>query len=175
MVWWISRQYRDNRMTTEDVRIALEERVASGEPFEEPPQPTEEDPSPAPAQAHIPISPPTSRLIVFGSAEFVDDLVFSVSSQLSRDRYVNSLKLAQNAVAWSTEDLDLLDIRARGTFSRVLAPLSREQQSFWETLNYGLALASLIALGYVWSARRTREEPLELIPAASAKPLSDEL
>lgn len=42
VIWWISRQYRDNRMTTEDVRVALEERVARGESFEEPPPPVDE-------------------------------------------------------------------------------------------------------------------------------------
>ena len=47
--WWISRQYRDNRLTTNDVRAALTEKVASQEPFEEPPRPEDEN-----SQALIP-------------------------------------------------------------------------------------------------------------------------
>jgi DNA-binding transcriptional MerR regulator len=42
VIWWISKQYRDNRMTTDDVRAALVEKVANGEPFEEPPPPEDE-------------------------------------------------------------------------------------------------------------------------------------
>lgn len=42
VIWWISKQYHDNRMTTEDVLAALKEKVASKEPFEEPPRPEDE-------------------------------------------------------------------------------------------------------------------------------------
>ena len=42
VIWWISKQYRDNRLTTEDVRAALKEKVTNGEPFEEPPRPEDE-------------------------------------------------------------------------------------------------------------------------------------
>ena len=123
---------------------------------------------PQPTLALVPstieVSPETARLVVFGSAEFVDDVVLGISSTLSRDRYVNSLKLMQNTVAWSTEDLDLLGISARGTYTRVLRPLNEGQQSFWEGLNYIVALLALIALGFMWTIRRRNEEPMELIP-----------
>ena len=42
VIWWISRQYQDNRLSTDDIRVALAERVESGEPFEEPPRPEDE-------------------------------------------------------------------------------------------------------------------------------------
>ncbi len=70
----------------------------------------------------------------------------------------------QNAVAWSTEDLDLLNIRSRGTYARVLAPMTDNQQSFWEGANYAVALVALIAIGIVWNARRRNEQPMELLP-----------
>ncbi|MCX7681703.1 MAG: Gldg family protein [Anaerolineae bacterium] len=108
-------------------------------------------------------SPETARLIVIGSAEFVDDIVFEISSTLVRDRYLNSLKLMQNAVAWSTEDLELLDIRARGTYARVLKPLSEEERSFWEGANYVAALLAVVAIGVVWNTRRKNEQPMELV------------
>jgi ABC-2 type transport system permease protein len=109
-------------------------------------------------------SPETSRLIVIGSAEFMDDVVFDLSSSLTRDRYLNSLQFVQNCVAWSTEDLDLLNIRSRGTQSRVLAPLSEREQSFWEGGNYAVALLALVVIGIVWNSRRRNEEPMELLP-----------
>ena len=123
-------------------------------------------PTPAPEVAGgvIKESPDTARLIVIGSAEFVDDVVFDLSSRLTRDRYLNSLKLMQNSVAWATEDLDLLNIRARGTYARVLNPMTDREQSFWEGANYVAALLSLVVIGVVWNARRRNEQPMELIP-----------
>jgi len=117
-----------------------------------------------PTPALIETSPETARLVVIGSAEFVDDAVLELASALSSSRDVNpALKLMQNAVAWSTEDLDLLAIRARGTQSRVLAPLSEGAQRFWEVLNYVLALLALVVIGVVWSLRRRSEQPMELV------------
>ena len=107
-------------------------------------------------------SPETSRLIVIGSAEFVDDFVFEVSSRLTRDRYLNSLRLMQNGVAWAVEDLDLLTIRSRGTYARVLKPLTEGDRAFWEGANYAVALAALIAIGIYWNVRRKNEQPMEL-------------
>jgi ABC-2 type transport system permease protein len=118
-------------------------------------------------QEHIPgtieASPESARLIVIGSAEFVDDVVFSISSNLMGDRYLNSLKLVQNSVAWATEDLDLLNIRARGTYARVLEPMRENEQSFWEGANYVVALVALVFIGTVWNARRKNEEPIQLV------------
>jgi ABC-2 type transport system permease protein len=121
-----------------------------------------------PIPATIEVSPETSRLVVFGSAEFLDDIVFQISSQLAPERYLSSLKLIQNAVAWCTEDLDLLDIRARGTYARVLSPLTESQQSLWEGANYAVALAGLSAIGVAGNTRRRRQRPFELVPLESA-------
>jgi len=121
----------------------------------------------------IDVSPETARLIVIGSAEFVDDIVFDISSSLTQDRYLNSLNLVQNSVAWSTEDMDLLGIRARGTYARVLYPMSERGQSFWEGANYVIALLALVVIGIVWNARRRNEQPIELLsPEAIGCPLS---
>ena len=108
-------------------------------------------------------SPANARLVVIGSAEFVDDIVFELSSSLTQDRYLNSLKLMQNAVAWSTEDTDLLEIRSRGTYARVLVPLTEREQSFWEGANYVLVLLGLTVLGIVWNTRRKNEQSMELV------------
>jgi ABC-2 type transport system permease protein len=109
-------------------------------------------------------SPETARLVVVGSADFLTDVIFQVSSSLGADRYLNSLQLVQNAVDWSAEDLDLLDIRARGTISHVLEPLTTGQERFWEGLNYGLALLALVGIGVVWRVWRRHEKPMALTP-----------
>jgi len=109
-------------------------------------------------------SPETARLVVVGSSEFLDDVVFNISSNLQPDRYRNSLLFMQNAVDWSVEDLDLLGIRARGSQTRVLQPLQESDQSFWEILNYIVALVALAAIGLIWNLRRRAEQPLP-IPA----------
>lgn len=115
-------------------------------------------------------SPDNARLVVIGSAEFLNDIILNLSDNLSRGRYVNSLQFAQNSIDWSVEDLDLLTIRSRGTSARLLNPLSENSQNFWENphfweiANYGLALLALVGLGVLWRIRRQNEQPIELIP-----------
>lgn len=106
----------------------------------------------------------SARLIVVGSSEFLDDLVFNISSGLGGDRYLNSLQFLQNAVDWAVEDLDLLGIRSRGAASRILPPLEESDQTFWEVLNYILALAALGVIALVWRLRRSNEQPFPLLP-----------
>jgi ABC-2 type transport system permease protein len=128
-------------------------------------QPSEAEaatPAPENVPGTIEASPETARLVVFGSAEFVDDTILQVSSQMSGDRYRNSLQVIQNAVSWSTEDLDLLDIRSRGTQARVLTTLTESDQTLWEGANYALALLALVAIGVLWATRRRNEQPMPL-------------
>jgi ABC-2 type transport system permease protein len=136
-------------------------------PLASQPVPTAEPNQPTPAPVAqlggtIESSPETSRLVVVGSSDFLTDAIFQVSSSLGTDRYLNSLQLVQNAVDWSAEDLDLLDIRARGTISRVLEPLTTGQERLWEGINYGLALLALVGIGIVWRVWRRREKPMAL-------------
>jgi len=111
----------------------------------------------------ISTSPPTARLVVISSAEFVDDVVLDLSRSLSADRYLNNLQLVQNAVDWLAEDEDLLTIRTGGTYTRLLDPMEPTQQSTWEIANYGVALAALVAIAAVWQVRRRSEQPMELV------------
>ncbi|GIK40691.1 MAG: hypothetical protein BroJett011_45240 [Chloroflexota bacterium] len=136
-------------------------------------QPAGTEPQPAPTAevntiGTIENSPDTARLVVIGSAEFLNDVVFQLSSNLTRDRYLNTLQFMQNTVDWSVEDLDLLGIRSRGTSARVLNPLTESQQSFWEGANYVLALLALVGLGAIWRWRRQNEQPMELVPQPAA-------
>lgn len=128
-------------------------------------QPASTGPDEQPATVGtIETSPDTARLVVIGSAEFLNDIVFDLSASLTRDRYLNSLQFMQNTVDWSVEDLDLLSIRSRGTSSRVLNPLTESQETFWEGVNYVLALLALAAIGVVWRMRQQNEQPMELVP-----------
>ena len=122
----------------------------------------------------IEASPDSARLVVIGSAEFIDDAILETSMQLSQDRYLNSLQFMQNAVDWSAEDADLLTIRSRGTYARLLEPLEKGQQSFWEVLNYAVVLASLLVIGGVWTLRRRSERPMELVEPDGAEPQSED-
>jgi ABC-2 type transport system permease protein len=112
-------------------------------------------------------SPETARLMVVGSAEFLNDAVFELSSNITRDRYLNSLQFVQNSVDWAVEDLDLLSIRSRGTSVRVLEPLEESDQVFWEGANYVVALLALITIAVIWQARKQNEEPMELLPRST--------
>jgi ABC-2 type transport system permease protein len=141
-----------------------EEGSEAGEGPEAQPTPTlpaEQEPT---SISTIEQSPLGARLVVFGSSTFVDDFVLQLSARLSRDRYLNNLLLMQNAVDWSVEDPDLLQIRARGSNVRVLAPLTENQQTLWEVGNYVLALLGLLAVYFLWRERKRRQVPIELIP-----------
>ena len=109
-------------------------------------------------------SPATSRMVIIGSLEFLDDVILELSASMGTERYLNNLALVQNAVAWSVEDLDLLDISARGTAARILIDLTEQQQSFWEVANYVLALVALVVVSGVSGFNRGNEQPLLLIP-----------
>jgi ABC-2 type transport system permease protein len=110
----------------------------------------------------IDASPESSRLVVVGSSEFLNDLVLDISRNISQDRYLYNLQLVQNAVDWTVEDEDLLSIRSRGTYARLLRDLDEQEQAFWEGVNYAVALLGLLALGVVWNVRQRSEEPIEL-------------
>jgi hypothetical protein len=109
-------------------------------------------------------SPADTRLLVFSSAEFLNDSVLELSARLVQERYRNNLQLMQNAVDWASEDLDLLSIRARGTYSRVLAPMSERSQTIVEVINYVVAIAALLGLYIIMYIRKQNEKPLNLLP-----------
>lgn len=109
-------------------------------------------------------SPPTSRLIVVGSGEFLNDNILQLSSSLSGERYLNTLQFVINSVDWFVEDAQLASIRSSGSSVRLLEPLTEAQQTQWEVINYVLALLSVIVIGVVWRLRKRTEQPMELLP-----------
>jgi len=110
----------------------------------------------------IPSSPESSRLVVVGSATFIEDSILGLSSQLAQEQYLNNLLFAQNIVDWSAEDLDLLELRSTGSAARLLPPMEREEQTSWEIGNYLLTIVLLLGV-YLWRRVYARsEQPLPL-------------
>ncbi len=104
-------------------------------------------------------SPLASRLVVLGCSEFINDTVIAMSRSMGEDRFLNGLEFLQNTIDWAVEDEDLLVIRSRGSHARLLKPMSRQEQSFWEWLNYAIALLALTLIGIYGLRRRQREKP----------------
>jgi ABC-2 type transport system permease protein len=108
-------------------------------------------------------SPASARLVVIGSTEFLDDFVLGMSRGLSPNRYLLNLQFLENTVDWAVEDAALLALRSRGTVARFLKPLEDGEQTLYEAVNYGVALAALIAIGIIWTLRRRTERPMSLV------------
>lgn len=129
-----------------------------------------------PVVSTVTLSPDSSRLVVMGSAEFLNDTIINISRTLGQDRFLNGLEFLENLIDWSVEDEDLLAIRSRGSHARILEPLTRAQQNFWEWMNYAAVIISLslVAVFSVWS--RKKEQPMALTrPARLPHVKGDEL
>ena len=98
-------------------------------------------------------SPESARLVVLASNDFLTDQILRTISSMSGGQYLGPLELVANAIDWSLEDSGLLGIRSHAHFNRTLAPLDKDQQLFWEYLNYGLALGGLLLVA-LWQRRR---------------------
>ena len=110
-------------------------------------------------RAMVEASPDDARLVVFGSGEFLNDTIMSLSASLHGDRYLNNLKLLQNAVDWAVDDLDLLGIRSEGVAARYLDPIDDEAKRAWEVINYAVIAFLLAVVGVLWWVRRRGERP----------------
>ena len=108
-----------------------------------------------------------SRLVVFGSAGFIDDFALQLSSRLTQDYVVNNLRLLQNAVDWSVEDTDLLAIRSRGSATRVLIPMDTNQQTFWEISIYVTEAILLFGLYAFWQIRKRKNKSISILSLQS--------
>ncbi|HEX7323787.1 MAG TPA: Gldg family protein [Rhodanobacteraceae bacterium] len=106
-------------------------------------------------------SPPASRLVVLSSASFVaDDTMGMISAGLGRN-YDQPVQLVQNVVDAALESPAMLALRDKSETSRLLLPLSHGQQTFWEYVNYALALLGLIITALIaWTLRKRRRARL---------------
>lgn len=94
-------------------------------------------------------SPESARIILFASNNFLSDQVLQLAGSAAQGKYLNSLQMMANAVDWSLEDSGLLSIRSRSHFNRTLPPMEQNERVFWEYLNYGLALVSLVLIALI--------------------------
>jgi ABC-2 type transport system permease protein len=101
-------------------------------------------------------SPESARIILFASNEFLNDRVMQLLGAGNGSQYLGGLQLAANTVDWSLEEQGLLSIRSRGHFNRTLPPMNRDQQMFWESANYVIAILMIVALAS-WQAYRRRQ------------------
>ena len=108
-----------------------------------------------PAASVIEKSPPSARIVLVGSNAFASDTVLTMASEGMGTLYTKPLEFMQNVIDWSLEDQGLLSIRGRSRFSQTLVPLRPDEQALWEYLNYGLALAALLAT-WLWRRRSQR-------------------
>ena len=113
-------------------------------------------------------SPDNTRIIVLGSAEFVNDTVYQISASFGGDRFLSNIQLFANAIDWFTEDVSLASIRSRGSAARILPPIHEAAQNQWVLINYAVAIIGLVLIGVVWQMQRRAEQPIQLIPPPGA-------
>ena len=99
-------------------------------------------------------SPESARIVLFSSNDFLRDQVIEMAGAAEGGEYLNTLQLLNNTIDWSIEDAGLLSIRARGHFNRTLPPMEHSTQLFWEYLNYALAVALLMLIGFLQHQRQ---------------------
>jgi len=147
-----------------------EANAAAAEPTAEPDTPegeTAEEAAQPPISAVVETSPPSTRLILIGSASFLTDTAIGLATEATRTLYTQPLELIQNALDWSLEDRGLLSLRGRDQYSRLLRPLTRNGQMLWEYLNYALALAGLaLVYGLYRRSRHRRRSHYETVMSA---------
>lgn len=104
-------------------------------------------------------SPESARIILFSSNDFIGDTVISMAGHANGGQYLGSLQLMANTFDWALEDEGLLSIRARSNFNRTLPAMEEGTRTFWEYMNYGLALFALLLVGLIQHQfKRAREK-----------------
>ena len=106
-------------------------------------------------------SSPDARLIVVGSSSFVTDELLQFSREAGSEHVLNNFALIQNMVDWAVADTDLLTIRSRGNYTRLL-DVAPDAAARWEWLNYGIVVLGLGILVGLNALRRRTLVPIEL-------------
>ena len=104
-------------------------------------------------------SPDGTRVVVFGSGDFINDTFLELSQSMSDERYMSNLQFVQNAIDWAVKDEELLKLRGRTIYVRLLDPMSDSRQQLWEYMNYGVMIIGLLIIGVLWSLKKRTEKP----------------
>ena len=99
-------------------------------------------------------SPTASQIILFSSNDFLRDQTLTIANSAIGSEYRGSMDLIANTIDWALEDAGLLSIRSRGHFNRTLPSMEYSSQLFWEYLNYGLIVMSLLVIALVRTHRK---------------------
>ncbi|MFH0901935.1 MAG: hypothetical protein V2A73_15000, partial [Pseudomonadota bacterium] len=113
-------------------------------------------------------SPAGTRLVVIGSSTFVDDDILDLERQTGSDQFLGNLRLVENLLDWAVSDVDLLAIRSRGNYTRMLE-IAADERGRWEWINYLVAAIALLVVAGVSAARRRAQSQIALVrpPAAT--------
>ena len=112
-------------------------------------------------------SPPNTRLVVVGSSAFVSDEGLRLAQFAGSQRMQGNLRFIQNLVDWSLADVDLLSIRSRGSYTRIL-DVERDAEGKWEWINYLIAVLGLFLIAGISFVRRRTLTPIALLPNSMA-------
>ena len=107
-------------------------------------------------------SPGDTRVVVFGSGDFINDTFLELSQTMSEQRYISNLQFVQNAIDWAVKDEGLLKLRGRTIYVRLLDPMSDSQQQFWEYSNYGVMIIGLFLIAGLWYLKKRSEKRSEM-------------
>ena len=107
-------------------------------------------------------SPDNTRLVVLGSANFVSDMMLSLSEQIS-DAHLANLQLITNLVDWAVEDAGLLQIRSKERSARTLEKLEDSEKIGWEAAHFGFVALAVLIIGLATLGRRGRARPIRLV------------
>ncbi len=90
-------------------------------------------------------SPPSTRLVVIGDADFVSD----IGPQISPAHFPKNVQFIENLIDWALLDEAMIRIRSRGTAERPLAETERSSKISIEVLNYAVPVALIVVFGVV--------------------------
>ena len=106
-------------------------------------------------------SPPDTRLVVVGSSAFVSDEGVQLAQLAGTRQSRNNPVLIENLIDWAVADVDLLNIRSRGAYTRTLE-IASDEHGKWEWINYGMVIIALLGVAGVNLLRRRTLIPIEL-------------
>ncbi len=119
-------------------------------------------------------SPANTRLVIVGSSAFVSDEGVRLAQFAGSQRIQGNMRLIQNLVDWALVDVDLLSIRSRGNFTRLLE-VDSDAEGTWELINYLIAVISLLIVGGISFVRRRTLTPMELVRVSDTQAKSAEV
>jgi ABC-2 type transport system permease protein len=94
-------------------------------------------------------SPPTTRLVVIGDADFASDLAAGVAASFKGNE-----QLVANLVDWALLDEALIRIRSRGTAERPLKSLDASEKKWIQAANYVIPIGLVVLVGFVRGVTR---------------------